>query len=56
MIFTKWSDMYKEFEVLRHIAMAANKINRVVGAIKRAFRYMNRTIFTQLNKPIVGVC
>ena len=35
--------------------MAVNKANRVVGAIRRSFRYMNRQIFTQLYKSLVRV-
>ena len=38
----------KDLKFFRHIAMAANKANRVVGSIRQAFRYINRTIFTQL--------
>jgi len=43
----------KDLKFSRHIATAANKENRVVGSIRRAFRYINRIIFTQLYKSMV---
>ena len=35
-----------------HIAMAANKANRVEGAIRHSFRYMDKIIFLQLYKSL----
>jgi hypothetical protein len=37
----------------RHIAAAANKGNRVVGAIRRSFRSMDKQMFMQLYKSLV---
>ena len=37
----------------RHITMESNKAKRVAGAIRRAFRYINRTLYTKLYKSMV---
>jgi len=39
----------------RNVGMAANKANRVVGAIRRSFRYMDGQMFVQLYKSMVRV-
>jgi len=36
-----------------HVATAANKANRVVGAIRRSFRYMDKAMFVLLYKALV---
>ncbi len=42
-----------DLKFTRHVAMAANKANRVVGAIRRSFRYMDGAMFVQLYKALV---
>lgn len=37
----------------KHIGAAANKANRVVGAIRRSFRYLDKNMLTQLYKSLI---
>ena len=43
----------RDLKFSEHIAMTANKANRVVGAIRPSFRYMDKTIFIQLYKSLL---
>ena len=43
----------KDLKFSNHIARAANKGNRVTGAIRRAFRYMDKDMFSQLYKALI---
>ena len=43
----------KDLQFTNHIARAANKGNRVTGAIRCSFRYMDKDMFSQLYKALI---
>ena len=43
----------KDLKFTKHIARATNKGNRVTGAIRRSFRYMDKDVYSQLCKALI---